>query len=136
MEIDVRPLERPDPLDDPWFHRVFHSSETRDIRIYALGGDDRFVVRGGRGPIDVRVVGGAGNDTLDDREGGGTKLSDSEGNDIVLRGPKTREDRRPGPRRLPSSPRGYQQQRFGRDGLFTPRIAYQLGRRLGSRREL
>ena len=124
VEIDVRPLERPDPLDDPWFHRVFHSSETRDIRIYALGGDDRFVVRGGRGPIDVRVVGGAGNDTLDDREGGGTKLSDSEGNDIVLRGPKTREDRRPWAPPPPVEPPWLQQQRFGRDGLFTPRIAY------------
>jgi hypothetical protein len=65
---------------EPYYRRVFHSKETEELRLYALGGDDKVVVSGGSKGPRVRVVGGAGNDTLDARNGGKAKLSDSEGN--------------------------------------------------------
>ena len=45
--------------------------------------------------IKLRVIGGPGNDTLDDSQGGGTKMSDSEGQNRVLSGPGTKDDGRP-----------------------------------------
>ena len=59
------------------FHRVFHS-ETEDVRIYALGGNDAVHVSG-QGSPRVRVMGGPGDDVLDAGAGGNAKLSDSEG---------------------------------------------------------
>jgi hypothetical protein len=53
--------------DEPYFHRELLPAETREVRIYLRGGDDRAVVLGsGAGPIRVRVIGGAGDDVLAD----------------------------------------------------------------------
>src|SRR5215468_1988914 len=76
----------------PYFHRLFHPNETQELRLYALGGDDKVVVTGGRGSIKVRVLGGLGNDTLDDSQGGGSELADSQGSNKVVKGSGTSED--------------------------------------------
>jgi hypothetical protein len=50
------------------YQRLFKSSETREIRLFGLGGDDRFEIKGGaRKSVVVRVIGGAGSDTLYDK---------------------------------------------------------------------
>ena len=47
------------------YDRLFKHSETKSIRIYALGGDDRFDVKGNASKsILVRVIGGDGKDSL------------------------------------------------------------------------
>ncbi len=58
----------------PYFRRTFVPGETREVRLYLQGGDDR-VERVGEpgGPIRVRVVAGAGRDTVDDAASGGTE---------------------------------------------------------------
>ncbi|MBI4539378.1 MAG: BamA/TamA family outer membrane protein [Gemmatimonadetes bacterium] len=59
MIATVRDPER------PYFERTFHPRETREIRIFLQGGDDRVVVAGMDAPsIRVRVIGGGGDDTL------------------------------------------------------------------------
>jgi hypothetical protein len=78
----------------PYFRRRFVHCETRDIRLYLHEGDDHVVVQGGRVPITFRVIPG-GTGELDDREGGGTKVYDSEGNFKVLKGSGTCIDARP-----------------------------------------
>jgi hypothetical protein len=83
-----------DPRPEPHFHRVFHEGETKEIRLYALGGDDRVIITGGKGPIRLRVIGGVGNDVLDDSQGGGSRLSDDRGANKVIEGPGTSEDDR------------------------------------------
>ena len=93
----------------PHFRRLFHADETGEIRLYALGGDDRIVVTGGKGPIKLRVVGGIGNDVLDESQGGGSRLSDDRGADKVVEGPGTHfDDRRytppPPPKNAPWIP--------------------------------
>jgi hypothetical protein len=79
----------------PHFRRVFHAKETSEIRLYALGGDDRILVTGAKGAIKLRAVGGIGNDVLDESQGGGSKLSDDRGADKVVKGPGTDFDDRP-----------------------------------------
>jgi hypothetical protein len=95
LEVAVRPVGAGGEVGELSYQRVFHPGETREVRLYTLGGDDRVTVSGGRGSIRVRVVGGAGGDLLDDRDGGGSRLSDSEGRNAVESGPGTSHDARP-----------------------------------------
>ena len=44
------------------FSRTFLSRETKEIRLYGLGGDDQFHTHGDGGSIVVRMIGGTGND--------------------------------------------------------------------------
>ena len=54
-------------LDHPVFHRVFDGNETKEIRLYMHGGDDKVVVSGRVGSsILVRVIGGKGDDEMID----------------------------------------------------------------------
>jgi hypothetical protein len=47
------------------YSRVFKIKETKEVRLYGLGGDDRFVLKGDSPPkITARIIGGVGNDTL------------------------------------------------------------------------
>jgi hypothetical protein len=77
MELTVTPLDGDGKPGEASFHRVFHS-ETEDVRIYALGGNDVVRVEGEGGP-HVRMMGGAGDDVLEARNGDNAKLSDSQG---------------------------------------------------------
>jgi len=77
------------------FDREFLPRETKEIRVYLRGGDDRVVVTGGRSPIRLELVADAGAKQVDDREGGGTRIHDEHGVVAVLKGPGTRVDRKP-----------------------------------------
>lgn len=51
----------------PWFSRRFVPGETKEVRVYLHGGDDRATAVGERGgAITVRVVGGGGTNTFTD----------------------------------------------------------------------
>jgi hypothetical protein len=53
--------------DAPYFERRFVPGETREIRVYLHGGDDRATISGDSPDgIVVRVIGGNGNNTLTD----------------------------------------------------------------------
>jgi hypothetical protein len=80
----------------PYFDRRFPVTETREIRLYLKGGDDRVVVdgSGGRG-ITVRVIGGRGDDVFETAGGSdGLRLYDDEGTNVV-RGDGPSIDTRP-----------------------------------------
>jgi len=82
--------------NEAWFRRRFRPGETREVRIYLAGGDDRLVTRGGEpDKVKVRVVGGPGNDVLDDSQGGNTELFDHEGEDRIEHGPGTSDSDKP-----------------------------------------
>lgn len=58
------------PLE-PHFRRRFHPAETREVRLYHRGGDDRLLVRGARASeIVLRVDGGTGADEFVDETPG------------------------------------------------------------------
>ncbi|MCE2431667.1 MAG: hypothetical protein J4F29_01905 [Candidatus Latescibacteria bacterium] len=54
----------------PYFQRTFHPQETREVRIYLRGGDDRAEISGTKGQIVVRIDGGGGDDTLTNSSAG------------------------------------------------------------------
>jgi hypothetical protein len=50
---------------EPYFKRTFLASETREVRVYLNGGDDRVMVDGeGTLPMKVRLIGGGGADEV------------------------------------------------------------------------
>ena len=125
LEVTVAALGTDGKPGEPSFRRVFHAKETEEMRIYALGGDDRIVVTGGKDGIRVRAIGGQGNDLLDDSQGGGTKLSDSQGQNRVVKGAGTSEDDRlydppPPPERAPWIP----PRDFGSESWRLPWFSY------------
>jgi hypothetical protein len=64
----LRDKKTGEPKGDEVYHRVFYAKDTKDIRIYLLGGDDKAVVIGDvESSITVRVIGGKGDDELIDQ---------------------------------------------------------------------
>ena len=81
---------------EPYFRRRFEPGETRNVRLYLHGGNDRIESEGpASGRIKVHVLGGEGNDILDDSRGGGTRFVDWQGENRIIKGRGTTVDRRP-----------------------------------------
>ncbi|MCG6928252.1 MAG: hypothetical protein LJF30_23450 [Acidobacteria bacterium] len=81
---------------EPYFRRRFHPEETKSVRVYLHGGNDRVLSEGpATGRITVQVLGGTGDDTLDDSRSGKTRFDDFEGTNEVRKGPGTKVDERP-----------------------------------------
>jgi hypothetical protein len=76
---------------EPTFRRRFVAGETREVRIHLAGGDDHALVRGTAqsSPL-VRVIGGAGDDSMTDdgtvAGGRRTAFHDHEGNNRIAAG--------------------------------------------------
>ncbi|HET8713927.1 MAG TPA: BamA/TamA family outer membrane protein [Gemmatimonadales bacterium] len=80
--------------DTPYYRRTFDSRETKDVRLFLHGGDDRVIVRGEGGP-SLRVIGGAGNDAYaDSARAGRTRFYDDRGTNSFVRGRNTSVDQR------------------------------------------
>lgn len=95
VRISLRPADGDNSAPTPYYQRRFHRDETREIRLYLRGGDDKVISRGGqRNRIIFRVIGGPGQDTVDDSKGGGLRISDSTGKLKMIPGPGTILDKR------------------------------------------
>jgi hypothetical protein len=79
---------------EPYFKRRFRAGETEEVRVYLAGGTDQAVVQG-TSAVKLRIVGGPGNDVLDDTQGGSTRFYDAEGGNVIRRGGHTRVGTRP-----------------------------------------
>jgi hypothetical protein len=91
LQLTLSPLGGDGAAGAPYYRRRFSPKETQEIRLYMLGGNDRVVTGGPRkGGIRLRVLGGAGGDTLDDSKAGGAQIQDSQGQNVFLRGPGTK----------------------------------------------
>ncbi|HEU4560475.1 MAG TPA: hypothetical protein VFS20_21675 [Longimicrobium sp.] len=78
--------------------REFIWTETREVRVFLRGGDDRARVFGsGPEQVIVRVIGGDGNDQMRDegRSGRHTAFYDAEGTNTFVRRSGTKVDERP-----------------------------------------
>lgn len=125
LEIEVLRRDAGGTTERPYFRRRFVPAETREVRLYLRGGEDRVHVSGTPGSLRLRVIGGTGDDTLDDHEAGWARLYDSEGNDRIRRGPGTTWDRR-SYRPPPGPPRSewIQPRDWGRDWFATPWLGF------------
>lgn len=94
-EVEVR-LYGAEAAGDPYFRRRFRPSETREVRVFLHGGDDRAVLRGeGPAEIGVRLIGGGGDDLLaDSSRAGRSAFHDDRGDNRFVRGARTTVDTR------------------------------------------
>ena len=85
------------------YDRTFYREETKEIRLYGLGGKDNFLIKGNASKtIKIRVIGGDGEDTVyDDGESSKDKTiiydssgkdNISSGNDSHIKSPKEKVD--------------------------------------------
>jgi hypothetical protein len=80
---------------EPYFRRTYYPRETREIRVMMHGGSDRLRVHGPGRSMTVRVVGGAGNDRMEDESTGKTVFYDDEGSNDFREGAHTTVSTRP-----------------------------------------
>ncbi|HET9501945.1 MAG TPA: BamA/TamA family outer membrane protein [Hymenobacter sp.] len=65
MQVTVNKLKKNDSLGNVLYQRTFDPADTREVRLYGLGGDDQFAVSGAaRTPIRLRLIGGEGKDVF------------------------------------------------------------------------
>ncbi|HEV3050158.1 MAG TPA: BamA/TamA family outer membrane protein [Longimicrobium sp.] len=77
------------------YRRRFMPEETDDVRLYLQGGDDRAIVRGAGKGVGIRIIGGGGDDVLQDSSrASGVAFYDHRGDNRFVRGPGTRVDTR------------------------------------------
>lgn len=62
VNVEVHKIKKEGDTGRVLYSRKFFRNETREIRLYARGDDDSIVIKGGRGPIKVRIIGGRGKD--------------------------------------------------------------------------
>ena len=82
----------------PYFERMFHAEETREVRIALRGGDDRAEVSGTNGRISVRIDGGGGDDAFVNASEVGTSKTafyDSRGKNRFVEGNGAHTNERP-----------------------------------------
>jgi hypothetical protein len=73
MELSVRDLKD----SSLTYRRLFDPVVTKEIRVYGLEGNDRFVINGQGSPIKLRLVGGPGEDAFtNSAEGGKVRVYD------------------------------------------------------------
>ncbi len=60
--VQVYKINKEGDLSSKLYERLFDPSVTKELRLYGLGGDDKFVFKGKGNKIKVRVIGGRGED--------------------------------------------------------------------------
>jgi hypothetical protein len=65
LHVQLCDAKKDGSADEQYFDRVFHTDETKEVVIYGLDGDDRFVLTGGKSPISLRLIGGTDGDEVE-----------------------------------------------------------------------
>ncbi len=133
--LTLAPLNEDGSAGTPYYSRRFLPSETKQIQLYLLGGNDRVVASGPkRGGIHVRVLGGAGQDSVDDSNSGGLDVEDWQGDNLVKRGPGTKVSTREWKNPAPEADRPWLEPRnYGHwtvptiEGWWEPNQAFMIG---------
>jgi hypothetical protein len=120
------------PPSQPFYQRTFLPAETKEVRVYLLGGDDHVTVRGAASDdIVVRIIGGYDDDVLADSAGGGaTHLYDSDGENELFTASGSHVSTRP--YREPTIAHGMRiwgtwRPDWGADGGWGPAFGYRSG---------
>ena len=70
----INKIDKEGAISSKIYDRVFDPAVTEEIRVYALGDSDRYIIEGGESPIKIRLVGGPGNDEFINNGTGGKVL--------------------------------------------------------------
>jgi hypothetical protein len=60
--VVINKIAKDSSISSKIYDRLFDPKVTKEIRIYGLKDDDRFIVEGPNSPIKIRLIGGSGND--------------------------------------------------------------------------
>lgn len=75
ITVNIYPLAADSAAPTPFFNRTFRPSETKEINLYGIGGQDRFDAEGNLAKkIKLRIIGGPDQDSLRNRSRNGTLL--------------------------------------------------------------
>lgn len=73
MKVTMKKISKKGKEKHTLFERTFKAEETREIRIYGFGGKDKFKIVGDdKTDIKVRIIGGRGEDVVEDNSAKGT----------------------------------------------------------------
>jgi hypothetical protein len=62
--VSVFRIHKGEKENEPYYHRIFKPNETKEIRIYGIGGEDVFNVRGNSKAITIRIIGSMDKDSI------------------------------------------------------------------------
>ncbi|MGZ5190357.1 MAG: BamA/TamA family outer membrane protein, partial [Flavisolibacter sp.] len=62
VRVVVNKIDKDNNISSKIYDRLFEPGITKEIRVFGLNDDDRFVIEGVNAPIKIRIVGGSGND--------------------------------------------------------------------------
>jgi len=93
-DVDVKVFKRNEETGEkegyPVYHRIFNKGETKEVRLYLMGGDDKVVTSGRfNNHILVRIIGGSGDDEFYDQSDGKTFVYDTKLNTKILENRRT-----------------------------------------------
>jgi len=109
LDLTVRAAD--DAGSAPILHRRFARGDTREVRLYLHGGDDRVLIRGNGGAPLLRIIGGGGDDrVVDSSTSGRARFYDAKGTSVV-----------DGSRKVPLDTRPYDEWRMTDSTPYPPR---------------
>ena len=65
LHVQLYDAKKDGSADEQYYDRVFHTDETKEVVIYGLDGDDRFMLSGNTSPILLRLIGGTDGDMVE-----------------------------------------------------------------------
>jgi hypothetical protein len=64
IQVIVNKIDKDSLISSKIYERTFDPAVTKEIHLYGLGDEDRFIIEGPHSPIKVRIIGGQGNDAF------------------------------------------------------------------------
>ncbi len=76
--LSIYKIDKDNKIDNEIYERIFNNSETRELNLFALNGQDSVLIEGSSAnAIKIRIVGGEGNDAIIDKSDGRTIVYDN-----------------------------------------------------------
>lgn len=67
LSVRVNKISKQGEIEQVIYNRIFDPEVTKEVRLFGLGGEDRFVIKGdNRTPVRMRIIGGSDKDTYID----------------------------------------------------------------------
>jgi hypothetical protein len=87
VHVVVNKIDKQQAISSKIYDRVFEPAVTKELQLYGLNDDDRFIIEGGDSPIKIRVIGGSGKDEfINNGTGGKVLLYDASFEENTIRG--------------------------------------------------
>ena len=84
VQVQVYKITKEGEQSIKMYERTFDPSVTKELRLYAFGGEDKFVIKGDADKIKIRMIGGEGADNFESASGGKGLVYDAkDGNNTI-----------------------------------------------------